>query len=113
MKTKLCLATVIALSFLLSSHAVEPVASQEAAVKAPEFKNLSDLKWDKILPDLGANSPEISVLHVDPKTHATSLLIRTRTSLSFGSGRGTSSYFRTSGPPCSCTTTAFIAGFSD
>ena len=77
MKTKLCLATVIALSFLLSSHAVEPVASQEAAVKAPEFKNLSDLKWDKILPDLGANSPEISVLHVDPKTHATSLLIRT------------------------------------
>src|SRR5437764_9134516 len=77
MKTKSCLATVIALSFLLSSHAAEPVASQEAAVKAPEFKNLSDLKWDKILPDLGANSPEISILHIDPKTHATSLLIRT------------------------------------
>ena len=64
MKTKLHLATVMAFSFLLSSLAVEPVASPEAAVKAPEFKNLSDLKWDKILPDLGADSPEISVLHV-------------------------------------------------
>src|SRR5213082_1682941 len=77
MKTKLYLATVMAFSFLLSSLAVEPVASPEAAVKAPEFKNLSDLKWNKILPDLGADSPQISILHVDPKTHATSLLIRT------------------------------------
>ncbi len=77
MKTKLYLATVMAFSFLLSCLAVEPVASPEAAVRAPEFKNLSDLNWDKILPDLGADSPEISILHVDPKTHATSLLIRT------------------------------------
>src|SRR3989440_11859760 len=77
MKTKLYLATVMAFSFLLSSLAVEQVASPEAAVNAPEFKNLSDLKWDKILPDLGADSPEISILHIDPKTHATSLLIRT------------------------------------
>ena len=80
MKTKLYLATVIAVfSFLLSSRAAQPtpVASPETAVNAPEFKNLSDLKWDKILPDLGADSPEISILHVDPKTHATSLLIRT------------------------------------
>lgn len=45
--------------------------------RAPEFKNLSDLKWDKILPDLGADSPEICILHVDPKTQATSLVIRT------------------------------------
>ena len=77
MKTKLYLASVIAFSFLLSSHAAEAVAPPEAAAKAPEFKNLSDLKWDKILPDLGADSPEICVLHVDRKTHATSLLIRT------------------------------------
>src|SRR5207248_11152300 len=41
------------------------------------FKNLSDLKWDKIIRDLGENSPEICFLRVDPKTHATSLLIRT------------------------------------
>jgi mannose-6-phosphate isomerase-like protein (cupin superfamily) len=32
---------------------------------------------DKILPDLGANSPEICFLRVNPTTHATSLLIRT------------------------------------
>ena len=77
MKTKLYLANVMVFSFLLSSQAAEPIASPGAAVNAPEFKNLSDLKWDKILPDLGADSPEISILHVDPKTHATSLLIRT------------------------------------
>jgi mannose-6-phosphate isomerase-like protein (cupin superfamily) len=52
-----------------------PTAAEHSTL--PEFKNLSDLKWDKILPDLGENSPEICVLHVDPKTHATSLLVRT------------------------------------
>ena len=41
------------------------------------FKNYKDLKWDKILPDLGASSPEICILHVDAKTKATKLLIRT------------------------------------
>lgn len=44
--------------------------------KAPEFKNLAELKWDKIVPELGADSPEISILHVDPTTQASSLLIR-------------------------------------
>src|SRR6266571_6272226 len=77
MKTKLYLATVMAFSFLLSGQAAEPIASPGAAVKAPEFKNLTDLKWDKILPALGVDSPEICFLHVDAKTHATSLLIRT------------------------------------
>ena len=41
------------------------------------FKNYSDLKWGRILPDLGENSPEISILRVDPKSQATQLLIRT------------------------------------
>ena len=41
------------------------------------FKNYKDLKWDKILPDLGDKSPEICFLHIDPKTKATKLLIRT------------------------------------
>jgi hypothetical protein len=43
----------------------------------PIFKNLSDLKWDKIIPNLGENSPEICFLRVDPQTHASSLLVRT------------------------------------
>jgi mannose-6-phosphate isomerase-like protein (cupin superfamily) len=38
---------------------------------------LSDVKWQRILPELGDNSPEICFLHIDPKTHATQLLIRT------------------------------------
>ncbi len=35
-----------------------------------------DLKWQKILPELGDRSPEIVTLHVDPKTQATQLMIR-------------------------------------
>jgi mannose-6-phosphate isomerase-like protein (cupin superfamily) len=55
-----------------------PVNSpEERAAAAPEFMKLADAKWDKILPDLGKDSPEICILHVDPETHATSLLIRT------------------------------------
>jgi quercetin dioxygenase-like cupin family protein len=34
------------------------------------------LKWEKILPEWGEDSPEISILRVDPKTQATHLLIR-------------------------------------
>src|SRR5262245_36329105 len=41
------------------------------------FKNYKDLKWEKILPDLGDSSPEICILQVDPKTKAAKLLIRT------------------------------------
>ncbi len=35
-----------------------------------------DVKWQKIFPDWGADSPEIAILRVDPKTQATQLLIR-------------------------------------
>ena len=78
MKKKLHLAFVVAAltGFALSGYAQQSGGTFGVA-NSPEFKNLSDLKWDKILPDLGADSPEISILHVDPKTHATSLLIRT------------------------------------
>jgi len=63
MKMKLSLAIVAAAlsGFALIGRTAEPgatVASQTAA-SAPEFKNLSDLKWDKILPDFGADSPQI------------------------------------------------------
>jgi mannose-6-phosphate isomerase-like protein (cupin superfamily) len=36
-----------------------------------------DLKWQAIVPELGSDSPQISILRVDPKTSATQLLIRT------------------------------------
>ena len=35
-----------------------------------------DLQWQPIVPELGADSPQVSVLRVDDKTHATQLLIR-------------------------------------
>ena len=35
-----------------------------------------DLKWQPIVPELGADSPQVSILRVDPKTQATQLLIR-------------------------------------
>ena len=43
----------------------------------PIFAKYEDLKWNPILPDLGDSSPEICILHVDPKTQATKLMIRT------------------------------------
>lgn len=35
-----------------------------------------DVKWQKIVPELGKRSSEIAFLRVDPKTQATQLLIR-------------------------------------
>jgi quercetin dioxygenase-like cupin family protein len=35
-----------------------------------------DLQWQPIVPELGADSPQIAILRVDPKTQATQLLIR-------------------------------------
>jgi len=48
-----------------------------AAMNQPIFSDYKDLKWDKIIPDLGDSSPEICILHIDPKTKATKLMIRT------------------------------------
>jgi mannose-6-phosphate isomerase-like protein (cupin superfamily) len=48
-----------------------------AGMAQPMFTKYADMKWDKILPDLGADSPEICILRVDPNTKATQLMIRT------------------------------------
>src|SRR5688572_15202572 len=45
------------------------------------FTKLEDAKWERMLPDLGDASPEIAILHVNPKTKATQLLIRTPVAL--------------------------------
>jgi mannose-6-phosphate isomerase-like protein (cupin superfamily) len=55
----------------------EPAHAGQADMPEAVFQNYQDLKWAKILPDLGESSPEIGILHVDPKTQATKLLIRT------------------------------------
>ena len=78
MKTRFDLSVLLALALLaltnLRAQTTEPTA---ATSDGPIFKNVSDLKWNKIIPDLGENSPEICFLRVDPTMHATSLLIRT------------------------------------
>jgi len=49
----------------------------EQAVQQPAFVGYADLTWNRIVPELGAKSPEIAILHVDPATQATQLMIRT------------------------------------
>jgi quercetin dioxygenase-like cupin family protein len=47
-----------------------------AKAPTPEFVKYHAVKWQRIFPKLGARSPEISILRVDPSTHATQLLLR-------------------------------------
>jgi len=47
------------------------------AAQPPIFTGYSELTWNKIIPELGAKSPEIAILHVDQTTQATQLMIRT------------------------------------
>src|SRR5947209_7761967 len=80
MKTAAYLTGAVLVIFVVGGRGQPPKEpAHEVKKDAPEavFKNYKDLKWDKILPDLGDSSPEISILHVDPKTKATKLMIRT------------------------------------
>lgn len=87
MNTKLhcLLCLLLAASLVLAEDSKQDSKShKEAATTATPpmiFSNYEDLKWDKILPDLGENSPEICILRIDPKTQATSLLIRAPTGI--------------------------------
>jgi mannose-6-phosphate isomerase-like protein (cupin superfamily) len=51
-------------------------ALTDAGPDGPIFKQLPEVQWAKMLPELGEASPEMAILHEDPKTHATQLLIR-------------------------------------
>ena len=77
MKTRFCFSVFVVLLLALSRVGAQTPEPSPAMSEAPIFKNLSDLKWDKIIPDLGESSPEICMLRVDSKTGASSLLIRT------------------------------------
>ena len=57
------------------------VAALVLAMQAPAHDhhlnvNPADLKWERIFPELGADSPEIAILRVDPQTQATQLMVR-------------------------------------
>ena len=81
MKTMLHVMVVVGMvGFAVSGLGAEtPESAQGVRADTPEaiFRNYSDFKWAKILPDLGKDSPEICILHVDPDTQATKLTIRT------------------------------------
>lgn len=42
----------------------------------PVFTSYQDFKWAKVIPELGPDGPDICILHVEPKTQATKLMIR-------------------------------------
>jgi mannose-6-phosphate isomerase-like protein (cupin superfamily) len=73
-------ALAVMVSLAVCGHGQEPkqpAHGRNSDMPQALFKNYKDLKWQKILPDLGERSPEICILHVDPNTKATKLLIRT------------------------------------
>jgi quercetin dioxygenase-like cupin family protein len=42
----------------------------------PIYTKFQDLKWQKLMPELGDRSPESAVLHADAKTQATQMMLR-------------------------------------
>lgn len=65
---------------LLGRPAFGQTAERSATLQDSSARHLnvksSEMKWQKIFPDLGARSAEITILRVDPTTQATQLMIR-------------------------------------
>ena len=59
----------------IADHPAKPAADTSGHQNVQVLK-YRDLKWQKIVPELGDASPEIVILHVDPQTQATQLMIR-------------------------------------
>jgi len=69
------------LLFFSGANAETPSMTGAEGDHGALFTKLEDAKWEKMLSDLGSSSPEIAILHVDPRTKATQLLIRTPVAL--------------------------------
>src|ERR1700730_17631413 len=69
-------------TMLLMMIAVSRAAAQTSAPPSHDssahaiYQKFQDLKWEKLIPELGAASAEIAILNVDPKSRATQLMIR-------------------------------------
>lgn|SRR5690349_1437190 len=57
----------------IGSGAIPAPGVSTAQAMNADFNNL---KWQTIVPELGTDSPQISILRVDPRSQATQLLIR-------------------------------------
>ena len=68
------LLVALALPGQSSTHHDSTAPSQAAA--GALHAGYGDLQWQVMVPELGADSPQASILRVDPKTQATQLLIR-------------------------------------
>ena len=68
----------ILVCFTVGTTVAQTNAPQTAAESADHAKNIrfQDLKWEKMQPELGDRSSEITILRVDSKTKATHLMIR-------------------------------------
>jgi quercetin dioxygenase-like cupin family protein len=68
------------LTLLLSLLAGAALVAQQSSTQPKASQAMGaryeDLQWQTIVPELGADSPQISILRVDPVTQATHLLIR-------------------------------------
>ncbi len=81
--TATCAVVLVCLaSAVVVAQSSAPAASAPATAKAqaPDVHALNvqykDLKWQKMQPELGDRSAEIAILHVDPVSKATQLMIR-------------------------------------
>ncbi len=67
-------------TLLLSLLAGAALGAQQSSTQAKAVQAIGaryeDAQWQAIVPELGADSPQISILRVDPVTQATQLLIR-------------------------------------
>ena len=69
--------SVIAGLLALTLSAQAPATHHQAgAAKTSASSSFDNLKWEIMVPELGADSPQAAILRVDPKTQATQLLIR-------------------------------------
>ena len=64
----------------LGAIAISMVVSPALALDPPSsdasVQKYQDLKWEKINPEMGSKSAELAILHVNPTTQATEMLIR-------------------------------------
>ncbi len=61
----------------LSAQASRQHGTSADPSRQPMNVKFQDVKWDRIVPEMGEGSPRISILRVDPRTQATQLMIWT------------------------------------
>lgn len=71
---------VVVAGGLVLGTALGPSARAEGPQAGPASHHMNirvqDMKWQRIFPEAGERSAEIAILHIDPTTQATELMIR-------------------------------------